>query len=94
MRLRVKEIFLTVIVACAAVPVSGQDTTAARLLVRTYIDCDQCDEDYLREQVGFVNLVRDPRLASVTVLVTSLPNATPWPSRAVVWTPGSRLGVR
>ena len=76
MRIRVKEIFLSAIVLSAPIPFCGQDTSAVRPLVRAYIDCDQCDEDYLREQVGFVNLVRDPRLADVTILVTSLPNAS------------------
>ena len=54
----------------------AQDTTSARPLPRAYIDCGQCDEDYLREQIGFVNLVRDPMVADVTVQVTSLPNSS------------------
>lgn len=73
--IRVKKIFLSLAIL---IPVSGgsQDTAATRSLVRAYVDCSQCGEDYLREQVGFVNLVRDPRLADVTVQVTSLPNAS------------------
>ena len=54
----------------------AQDTASTRPLLRAYIDCTACGEDYLREQIGFVNLVRDPRLADVTVQVTSLPNAS------------------
>jgi hypothetical protein len=76
MRLNVKEIFLLGLLLGLAPSIEGQDTTMTRPLVRAYIDCDQCDEDYLREQIGFVNLVRDPRIADVTVLVTSLPNAS------------------
>src|SRR5688572_31036188 len=77
MRLQVKEILLVIMFLLLPVSVRGQDTTAtARPLVRAYVDCSQCDEDYLREQVGFVNLVRDPKLADVTVQVTSLPNAS------------------
>jgi hypothetical protein len=76
MRLNVKEIFLIGLLLGLAPSIEGQDTTGTRPLVRAYIDCDQCDEDYLREQIGFVNLVRDPRIADVTVLVTSLPNAS------------------
>jgi hypothetical protein len=73
---KVKEIFLVSLLLVIATSIEGQDTSSTRPLLRAYIDCDQCDEDYLREQVGFVNLVRDPRLADVTVLVTSLPNAS------------------
>ena len=61
---------------CASATMGAQDSTAVRPLLRAYIDCGQCDEDYLREQVGFVNLVRDPRLADITVQVTSLPNSS------------------
>ena len=79
MHAQVKEILLltTITLGLATSEVQAQDSTiTARPLVRAYIDCSQCDEDYLREQIGFVNLVRDPRLADVTVQVTSLPNAS------------------
>jgi hypothetical protein len=76
MSLQVKEIFLLSVILFPATSIEGQGTTTTRPLVRAYIDCDQCGEDYLREQLGFVNLVRDPQLADVTVLVTSLPNAS------------------
>jgi hypothetical protein len=90
MRLHLKENLQTLvkellhITAAAVVSVScvhevaeSQDTAAVgRQLLRAYIDCGQCDEDYLRQQIGFVNLVRDPRLADVTVQVTSLPNSS------------------
>ena len=76
MRLIVKEIFLLVLTFALPLVGSAQDSTTSRPLVRAYISCSQCDEDYLREQVGFVNLVRDPQLADVTVQVTGLPNAS------------------
>ena len=76
MRIRVKEIFLLATFLFFARESGAQDTTRSRPLVRAYISCSQCDEDYLREQVSFVNLVRDPQLADVTVQVTGLPNAS------------------
>jgi hypothetical protein len=72
----VKEILLVAIGVLVAPQADAQDSTRVRPLVRAYISCSQCGEDYLREQIGFVNLVRDPRLADVTVQVTSLPNAS------------------
>ena len=76
MRPHLKETFPPLLLLLLATSIEGQDTTSARPLVRAYISCTQCGEDYLREQVGFVNLVRDPRLADVTVQVTGLPNAS------------------
>jgi hypothetical protein len=73
--------------------IEGQDTTTVRPLVRAYISCDQCDEDYLREQIGFVNLVRDPRLADVTVQVTGLANASGGRTYSIEVI-GTRHGVR
>ena len=76
MRIQVKEIFLMTLAFTLPLVGRAQDSTTSRPLVRAYISCSQCDEDYLREQVGFVNLVRDPQLADVTVQVTGLPNAS------------------
>jgi len=39
--------------------------------VTVFLDCDQCDFDYLRTEITFVDYVRDRRLADVHVLVTS-----------------------
>jgi hypothetical protein len=37
-----------------------------------YLDCPQCDYNYLREQLNFVNYVRDPLLADLHVFVTGI----------------------
>jgi hypothetical protein len=47
-----------------------------RPLATVYIECGECGDDYLREQLPFVNLVRDRMLADVGVLVTSLSTAS------------------
>jgi len=38
--------------------------------VKIYLDCESCDMNYAREQISFVNFVRDVREAQVYVLVT------------------------
>ena len=35
-----------------------------------YIDCEECDYDYIRTELTFVNYVRDPNQADIHVLVT------------------------
>jgi hypothetical protein len=56
--------------ACAAPalaqPRSGRSQPAT---LRVYLDCNECDETYLRQTVGFVDYVRDRNVADVHVLV-------------------------
>ncbi|MFH2055412.1 MAG: hypothetical protein ABIJ61_05595 [bacterium] len=49
---------------------SGEDSTSAGAL-SIYVDCDGCDFDYLKEELSFVNFVRDRQFADVHLLVTS-----------------------
>jgi len=39
--------------------------------IRLYLDCRRCDDNYIRQQIDYVNYVRDPKEAQVYVLVTS-----------------------
>ena len=39
--------------------------------LKVFIDCDFCDIDYIREEINYVNYVRDPKEAQVHVLITS-----------------------
>ncbi len=39
--------------------------------LRVFVDCNRCDPDYLRQNVGFVDYVRDRRDADFHVLVTT-----------------------
>ncbi|MBI1807290.1 MAG: hypothetical protein HYR76_09605 [Ignavibacteria bacterium] len=39
--------------------------------VKVFIDCDFCDRDYIRNEIAFVNYVRDPKEAQVHILVTT-----------------------
>jgi hypothetical protein len=38
-----------------------------------YVDCDRCDGTHIRQEITFVNHVRDPGLAEVHVLITDQP---------------------
>jgi Protein of unknown function, DUF481 len=54
----------------------GQAPTASppaqpRPLVRVFLDCPRCDEDYLRREVTFIDYVRNREDADVHVLVTT-----------------------
>ena len=39
-------------------------------LLRVFLDCGPCDDEYLRREISFVNYVRDRRDAQVHVLIT------------------------
>ena len=39
-------------------------------LLRVFLDCGPCDDEYLRREIAFVNYVRDRRDAQVHVLIT------------------------
>ncbi len=38
---------------------------------KVYIDCEDCDQDYIRTEIPFVNYVRDRKEADVHVLITT-----------------------
>src|SRR5687767_6176260 len=44
---------------------------AASDLIRVFLDCDRCDGEYLRQNVGFIDYVRDRTDADFHVLVTT-----------------------
>jgi hypothetical protein len=51
-----------------------QDTADAiqRTAPRMYIDCELCDQDYIRTEIGFVNYVRDRKQADVHLMITQM----------------------
>ena len=58
----------------AAVPATAQELATqptAPQLLRVFIDCFECDTEYLRQNVQFVDYVRDRTVADVHVLVTT-----------------------
>ncbi len=49
---------------------SGSDTTRKNA-IRVFIDCQRCDMNYIRQEMPYINYVRDVREAQVYLLVTS-----------------------
>lgn len=47
------------------------DTTSQVLTPKIYLDCIQCDFDYIRSEITFVNYVNDRKNAEIYILVTS-----------------------
>jgi len=63
----------------AAGPVSAQEANAKsdiealkKTAPKIFIDCGDCDIDYIRTEITFVNYVRDRKEAQVHVLITTL----------------------
>ncbi len=65
---------LAVIIVFQSSPALGQDAAdggPAAEPVRVFLDCDRCDFDYLRREIGFVSYVRERQSADVHILVTT-----------------------
>ena len=58
------------------VPASfAQETAAAQTeALRVFLDCVRCDDDYLRQEITYLNYVVDREDAQVHVLVTTQPS--------------------
>jgi len=50
---------------------SGQAIKPAHAMVRVFLDCGRCDEDYLKKEVTFIDYVRNREDSDVHVLVTT-----------------------
>ena len=71
-----RNLFLTagLLIGVFAAPAAAQEPTpapASQQLLRVFIDCFECDTEYLRQNVQFVDYVRDRTVADVHVLVTT-----------------------
>jgi hypothetical protein len=51
---------------------SAQVAPAGGDALRVFLDCQRCDEEYLRTEIGYVDYVRDRTDANIHVLVTTL----------------------
>lgn len=69
-------IFSRFIVALSALAVfaftAGAQQAAVDRSLRVFLDCDACDDDYVRTETRWVEFVRDRTAADVHVLVTSI----------------------
>jgi hypothetical protein len=48
-----------------------QAAPVGRAMVRVFLDCDRCDEDYIKKEVTFIDYVRNREDSDVHVLVTT-----------------------
>src|SRR3990170_3628287 len=67
---------LTALAAALAPPAAAQVSPPAPPTgtgaLRVFLDCTRCDFDFLRQEITFINYVRDRKDAEVHVLVTTL----------------------
>jgi hypothetical protein len=54
----------------AAQPPPAQSSQPKREMIRVFLDCNNCDEDYVRKEVAFIDYVRNREDADVHVLVS------------------------
>jgi hypothetical protein len=57
--------------AQASVSADSVETNSQHKVLRIFIDCDNCDIDYWRNEILFVNHVRDPNMSQVHLHITS-----------------------
>ena len=65
---------LSLAAVLAAAPCLAQDepdSLAARQALTVFLDCDRCDDDYIRREITFVNYVRDRTESQVHLLITT-----------------------
>jgi len=62
---------------CLSTPASlVAQTRPGQSFARVFVDCIECDNDYLAEELNFVSLVRDRLVADISVMITSLASAS------------------
>ncbi|MBI5869208.1 MAG: hypothetical protein HZB43_13125 [candidate division Zixibacteria bacterium] len=76
MKLAVTVLSIALLLVCGRSPATADPIpviadSQAVLGPKIYVDCGSCDMDYLRTEIGFVNFVRDRRLADVDILVST-----------------------
>ena len=62
---------LSAVLAAARPAAAQQAAPPKREMVRVFLDCDRCDEDYLKKEVTFIDYVRNREDSDVHVLVTT-----------------------
>ncbi len=58
----IRFLVLSLLALLAAAPCLAQDepdSLAAQQALTVFLDCDRCDDDYIRREITFVNYVRD-----------------------------------
>ncbi|MDD8025401.1 MAG: hypothetical protein PHI34_02725 [Acidobacteriota bacterium] len=77
-KIRRQAVILAALLALAAAPAMAQAPAGASNLAelrksapKVFLDCQECDIDYIRTEIPFVNYVRDRKEAAVHVLITT-----------------------
>jgi len=63
--------FLFCFLSIFIMPIKGQEISVQSKNIKFYLDCNECDFTYVRQNLDFISFVRDPNLADVHILVTS-----------------------
>jgi hypothetical protein len=70
MKYCLRKILLMLLAALLSGYAFSQDNEAHTGVLNFYLDCYECDFDFVREQLPFVSFTRDPLAADVHILVT------------------------
>jgi len=63
---------------------TSQETKRERESIKLFIDCN-CERSYLRQEIGFVNHVRDQALANITLMIYDIANGSGGRSYSLVY---------
>lgn len=62
-------ILLTLLIAAPCLAQDAPDSLAGGTALPLFLDCDSCDDDYIRREITFVNYVRDRTQARLHLLI-------------------------
>ena len=63
-----REILVTIFICLTILSYSQESDSLRKYAPKVYIDCNFCDEDYIRQNITCVNYVRDRKVADVHLL--------------------------
>lgn len=68
------KIILTIYLALGLLQLHAQGQSS--VTTKVYLDCNRCNENFIKREVTFVNYVRDRKVADIHLLITDLPLAS------------------
>ncbi|MCX6334909.1 MAG: hypothetical protein NT092_11505 [Bacteroidia bacterium] len=71
MKYSLKALLLSIMMCLLQFTGNGQDPEKKPGIISYYLDCEDCDFTFVRQELPFVSFVRDPQLADVHILVTN-----------------------
>ncbi len=70
MKLSVRLLLVIILLCLSVYPGQSQENEKKPDVVSFYLDCEDCDFTFVRQELPFISFVRDPLLADVHILVT------------------------